>query len=100
MTDCYFVPAAPGFWVLQLVHPDTPGEEFGVYHEPVVAWRCSWETEAEEDGYALPVMAAADLPILGPDGMVRTLLSRTFASEADWLKDASAEARKKEKARG
>jgi hypothetical protein len=38
MTDHHFIPAAPGYWRLQLVHPRAPNSEFKVYREPIVAW--------------------------------------------------------------
>jgi hypothetical protein len=34
----YFIPAAPNFWRLELVHPHAPHGEFKVYREPIVAW--------------------------------------------------------------
>jgi hypothetical protein len=96
----YFVPAAPGFWELDLVDCD-PGE-YEASRTPIVAWQMLTDDAASDDDplyYADPVTLEygrthrASTPILGPDGCVRIAGATTYSSEQDWLKAAAAKAR-------
>jgi hypothetical protein len=98
----YFVPAAPGFWELGLV--DCGHGEYEADRVPIVAWEMI-EGDDKSPYAAYPVTTEgegahrASTPILQPDGRVRIALDMTYANEEDWLKDASAKARAKVKAR-
>jgi hypothetical protein len=92
----YFVPAAPGFWVLELCGGETT-------RAPVVAWevRPIDEDKPGGDYFAVPVTAEWDrdcalaqyVPVLGPDGSVRVAGGPIYDNEANWIEAASAKAR-------
>jgi hypothetical protein len=95
----YFIPAAPGFWLLELCGGLAAGE-YEATREPIIAWEAMPidEDKPESACFAVPVTTEwdyADLqhaPVLGPDGRVRIAGETTYPSEAEWLKDASAKA--------
>jgi hypothetical protein len=96
----YFVPAGPGFWRLDLVHPRALDGEFKVSREPVLAWEMRPGVDLPNvNFFAHPVKMVwspyrdAVLAIREPDGVVRLTNGASFASEAEWLSDAKADER-------
>jgi hypothetical protein len=100
MTQRYFVPASPGWFVLSLM--EGPGDgEYAIERTPVVAWEMAPLDEEDEYHGFWGALVTTDWegergmsrPILGPDGRVRLACEVLYDNEAAWLKHAAAEAR-------
>ena len=95
-----FVPAQPGFWVLELCEDPVKGTCLAD-RTPIVAWemRLIDEDEPQRGYFAGPVTndwgggRTDSAPILGPDERVRVGGETTYDNEEHWLKDASAKIR-------
>ena len=86
----YFIPAAPGFWILELCGGLAEGD-YEATRVPVIAWelRPIDEDKPQGDCFAVPVTPEwgydrIESAVLGPDGRVRiagksTCASRRFA---------------------
>jgi hypothetical protein len=86
----YFVPAPPGYWVLELC-------EGSVTRTPVIAWEIRTGAPVDSrdgaiDGcFGIPVTAVWNYnyfernPVLCPDGKVRIPDTRVYDDEAAWL---------------
>jgi hypothetical protein len=93
-TSRYFISAERGFWELEYISGDTGGP--GVGRTPIVAWQmvlCGLTSDGDPRYRAYPVTVhndrhwRVDLPILSPDGRVRTAGSADYDSEAQWFED-------------
>ena len=100
MIDHHFIPAAPRYWLLDLVHPRTPDGEFRISRTRIIAWELRPGAGSSDTNYfAHPVTLVwspyrdAIIPILEPDGVVRLTNGTRFASEAEWLAHAADQAR-------
>jgi hypothetical protein len=89
-----FLPAAPGFWELEYISEDTGGP--AIARTPVAGWEvvaCDSSSDGDSTYYAYPVTIHDDrrwrvhVPILGPDGRVRTTGSADYDSEEHWFED-------------
>jgi hypothetical protein len=101
----YFVPAAPGYWRLELVDTRAPNGEFKFYREPILAWELRPGVDLPNvNFFGHPVTMVwsayrdAVVAILAPDGVVRLTNGTRFPSEAEWLAHAADEARAREEA--
>ena len=94
----YFIPAAPGYWTLDLIGSDEPGSSFAVWRYPVVAWemRLVDEDKPERGYFAVPVTPEWEVvnyhpetaPILAPDGRVSIAGEAAHDSEEEWFEAA------------
>ena len=102
MTDPRFTPAAPRYWLLDLVHPRTPErrvQRFLVSADHRVGTAAQASTARTRTISRHPVTLVwrpcrdAVIPILGTDGVVRLTNGTNFAGEAEWLAHAADQAR-------
>jgi hypothetical protein len=104
-TDHHFIPAAPGYWLLNLVHPRAPDGAFKISRAPIIAWELRPGVDLQNvNFFGHPVTLVwspyrdAVLAILEPDGVVRLTNGASFHSEAEWLAHAADVARAREEA--
>jgi hypothetical protein len=87
----HFIPAQPGYWRLELVHSRARDGVSKVYREPVIAWEMRpGPNRPNMNHFAHPVTVTwrpdRDVPILGPDGVVRLTNGRTSPARRSGLR--------------
>jgi hypothetical protein len=96
MTDRYFIPAQPGFWLLELIGSDDPDSAVGTRHYPIVAWKMRPidDDKSGRDCFAVPVSTDWDIkdvehaPVRAPDGRVHIAGDAVYDSEEQWFEAA------------
>jgi hypothetical protein len=103
MTAHHFIPVAPGYWLLDLVDPRAPDDEFKISRTPIIAWELRPGVDLQNvNFFGHPVTMVWSslqrrLPCdPGARRVVRLTNGTSFASETEWLADAADEARAKE----
>ena len=78
MTDHHFIPASPGYWLVDLVHPRAPDGAFKISRAPIIAWELRPGVDLKNvNFFGHPVTIVwspyrdAFVAILCPDGLVR-----------------------------